>query len=330
MHTFTAPPDLQVHQPTTSSTALGALTGLTSLIGSPTSERMLSDEHLADAFARGARRPEWVWLGERDGATVARVAAWGAPGADLPWIIDLVHAGGTAQPYAALAATLRRAVDDLRLAGAQTVELIIFVSPTWRTDESQVVSDLLAASSAAGFDLLVARLHFEWYTADHDGNVEPSRCGLRFESITGTDDPRLVEAYRRSLTGSLDAHTVRDLRTRDGAELAAAEVADMANYAAPVSAWRVAYNADDDLVGLVTTGWRARRGVIGYVGVVPEHRGRGHAAALLAEGTRIATQAGCELVVGETDEENLPMAQAFRTAGYRHTEGRIDLATRGS
>nr|WP_246400994.1 GNAT family N-acetyltransferase [Jiangella mangrovi] len=98
----------------------------------------------------------------------------------------------------------------------------------------------------------------------------------------------------------------------------------MVNYAGPVDGWRVAYDASGALVGLVT-GNPGTKVFTGYVGVVPEQRGRGYARELLAWMTRWQADQGAEKVVGETDDENVPMRRAFEAAGFVEESARIDL-----
>lgn len=65
---------------------------------------------------------------------------------------------------------------------------------------------------------------------------------------------------------------------------------------------------------------------VGYLGVVPELRGRGYVDEVLAEITRIHAANGETRVTATTDVGNAPMAAAFRRAGYRNTEIRINLS----
>ncbi len=71
--------------------------------------------------------------------------------------------------------------------------------------------------------------------------------------------------------------------------------------------------------------------VIGYIGVVPEHRGQGYVDDLLAAGTDTLRRAGAEQVRADTDIHNVPMAAAFRRAGYaefaRRREYGVDLTS---
>lgn len=313
----------RITRPTTPEQAVGLLRGARSELGTPVSDRIVTDQHLTTAFTNRNRRPEWVWTAERGGRTVGRVAGWGAPANDHPWILDLFDLCGEADRIEIMAALLRQAAADLRAGGMEQVELNLFPPAGWRDDPPPVLPSLLAAAKAAGFEILVTRRRFRWTPA---AGVPPVRDGLRFEPVSGPDDPVLADAYRRTFEGSLDAHTRRSLRTRDAAELAAEELADMVNYAGPVDGWRVAYDAGGGLVGLVT-GNPGPKVFTGYVGVVPEQRGHGYARELLAWMTHWQAEQGAEQIVGETDDENVPMRRAFEAVGFEEESARIDLVS---
>ncbi len=313
--------NVSITRPTTPEQALALLRGARSELGTPISDLVVTDTHLTKAFADRNRRPEWVWTAARDDRTAGRVAAWGAPANEHPWIVDFFDLGAEPDRVEIMTALIRRAATDLRAAGLEQVELNLFPPAGWREDPPPVLDDLLAAAKAAGFEILVTRRRFRWTPA---AGVPSVRDGLRFEPVAEPDDPVLADAYRRTFEGSLDAHTQRSLRTRDAAELAAEELADMVNYAGPVDGWRVAYDAGGALVGLVTGGPGARA-FTGYVGVVPEQRGHGYARELLAWMVRWQAEQGAEKIVGETDDENVPMGKAFEAVGFVQESARVDL-----
>ncbi|RAO30732.1 hypothetical protein ONO23_04227 [Micromonospora noduli] len=66
--------------------------------------------------------------------------------------------------------------------------------------------------------------------------------------------------------------------------------------------------------------------MIAYLGVVPEHRGRGYVDGLLAEGTRILAEEDVPRIRAATDLGNAPMANAFARAGYVNFERAINMA----
>ena len=55
---------------------------------------------------------------------------------------------------------------------------------------------------------------------------------------------------------------------------------------------------------------------IGYIGVLPAHRGRGYAGDLLIEASRLLVEDGAGEIDAMTDVGNAPMAAAFERCGY--------------
>jgi RimJ/RimL family protein N-acetyltransferase len=82
--------------------------------------------------------------------------------------------------------------------------------------------------------------------------------------------------------------------------------------------WQLAYTTTGDLVGLIMPALSPTYATIGYIGVVPEHRGRGYIDDLLHQATAILSTSGAMTIRADTDIANLPMANAFRRAGYAH------------
>jgi len=80
--------------------------------------------------------------------------------------------------------------------------------------------------------------------------------------------------------------------------------------------WHLAYAGDGVLVGLVVSGGNRHEPVIAYVGVVPEQRGHGYVDDLLAQAVATLTAAGASVIRADTDVANVPMADAFRRAGF--------------
>ncbi|MGW1885900.1 GNAT family N-acetyltransferase [Streptomyces sp. NPDC001970] len=88
--------------------------------------------------------------------------------------------------------------------------------------------------------------------------------------------------------------------------------------------WRLAHNPAGELVGL-SPGRRHGDPLIGRVGVVPEHRGHGHAYDLLVEATHKLADEVMDRIVAGTDQTNVPMAAQFARVGYTIAQESIDL-----
>lgn len=273
-----------------------------------------------------------TWLavdGEGTGGAVLAVAVWWASseGAE-PGALDgfYVHpSAGTGAQRVELAAALlnaaHRGFAD-RFARSDPPAYHVFVPSDWR--ERPAVTEALAwrraAVESAGLTTMLERLRFEW--TPEDGLIQPAHeLRLRPEP----DDEVFVDLFTRALTGSLDTTSTREA-ARIGARNQARD--DLVHLRDRMlgerSWWRVAVNRRGEAVGFGIPSRNHTVPVIGYLGVLPEHRGHGHVRAILAEITRIlVTEAGATAVRADTDLVNTPMADAFRRVGYRDHARRL-------
>lgn len=70
--------------------------------------------------------------------------------------------------------------------------------------------------------------------------------------------------------------------------------------------WFLVGEVDGLIVAAGMAGYDGHRGSIYYLGVHPDHRGKGYGAAIVAEAERLLTEAGCpkiNLLVRETNRE---------------------------
>jgi RimJ/RimL family protein N-acetyltransferase len=267
------------------------------------------DDELADDLDAGRRRPEWMWVALRGDRLVARVAWWGEAEPELLDVFD-VEDGAVDDGIALLETALGAVVP----AGGTPPEYIRFVPPDWRErpESRRVVEERLAAISRMGARPMVERLRLEW----RPGTPIAAPTGrLHFRQTHGRDE--MVALMTRVLHGTLDAHSRDDLTHMAPAEAASAHYdRELAEYRSPKAWWRVATLADGEPVGFVTPARNDYNPIIGYIAVVPEHRGNGYVDELLAEGTRILAADDVPRIRASTDEGNAPMAAAFARAGY--------------
>ena len=240
------------------------------------------------------------WRGPPGGATQTRK------------ILDIfdIEEGAVDEGVALLEAALRAIVP----AGGTPPEYIRFAPPDWRDqpESRRVVEERLAAIARMGARPLVERLRLEW----RPGTPIAAPTGrLNFRQTHGRDE--MVALMTRVLDGTLDAHSRDDLTHMSPAEAAAAHFdREMAEYRSPQAWWRVATLPDGEPVGFVTPARNDYNPIIGYIAVLPEHRGNGYIDDLLAEGTRILAAEDVPRIRASTDVGNVPMAAAFARAGY--------------
>ncbi len=128
------------------------------------------------------------------------------------------------------------------------------------------------------------------------------------------------------LDGTLDAHSQVDLARMPAREAAVRHYEDeLAHYRSPRDWWRIATLPDGEPVGFITPARNNYNPIIGYVAVLPGHRGNGYVDEILAEGTRILAAQDVPRIRAATDLGNLPMASAFRRLGYVNFERTINM-----
>lgn len=253
-----------------------------------------------DLAARGEYLPHQTWVALRGREVVARAAWRAGAGTDAPHALDWFDF----TDFDAGVRLLRDA--PLR------AQYHLTLPPGWRDCPSTAgaATARIEAATAAGLKVLVERNGYRW-TPEHGLPPRTGRLSYRAEP----DDAVVVDAFRRIHRGTLDAHT-RHTTAERGADAAARKDFDILCRMPHAREWlRLAYDADGDLVGLAAT-CRFREPMVGYIGVVPEHRGRGHSHDLLVEATHLLVERGAESIVAHTDTTNRPMAATFARVGY--------------
>lgn len=283
---------------------------------------------LADDLATGRRRPDWMWVALRGDRLVARAAWWSRPGGGAPLVLDVLDIDddvpepgpdrlGTGERLlrTALAATLPD--------GAQPPDYSRFVPPDWRGDalSRRIVEDRTAVLERTGARLFVERLRLEWRP-----ETPVPRSGGRLAFRTPHDSGELVSLMTSAMDGTLDAHGRTDLTRLSAREAAVKHYEEeLALYSSPRDWWRVATLPQGEPVGFVLPAHNGYNPIIAYIAVLPGHRGNGYIDDLLAEGTRVLAEQDVPRVRASTDLGNVPMANAFRRAGYVEFEREINM-----
>jgi RimJ/RimL family protein N-acetyltransferase len=284
---------------------------------------------LGDYRARarnGEYRTEWTWIAADTDADPVRAAGiwWGFAEASAPDTLDGLFADASFTPdeRAAVAGALIIAATR---AFATTPDFHVILPADWRSQRDVVtaLSWRWDAALRAGLTNELERLRFEWTR----GAGLPPRSG-RLTFRAEPDDEVFVQLFRRVLAGSLDATSTR---TADAVGPDVQARADVAFYRDRMAGdrmwWRVARTLDGETVGFGVPSRNTEVPVVGYLGVLPEHRGHGYADDIVAEITRVlVAEAGADIIHADTDLANRPMAAAFERAGYRNFARRLVLS----
>lgn len=286
---------------------------------------LAADAWRAEAVQR-QYRPEWTWIAEDGGRILARAVWWGQTDSEHPLALDCLVTDDRVTDRAGDAAELLTVAHQAFLAaGAERPPLynIMKLPGGWRDDPATAAAVAWRQDAAhrAGLTAEVERLQYEW-TPDA-GIPEPGR---RLVFSPEPDDEVFLQALLRVAEGSLDAHT-RENEAAHGAEATAREALEFyGDRPGKREWWRLARTPDGALAGLAIPSATPYNRNVGYLGVVPELRGQGLVAEILAEITRFHAAEGADRITATTDLSNRPMAAAFDRAGYRNTEVRVILS----
>lgn len=274
------------------------------------------DQVRAD-FAAGRMRPEWSWLVEHDGRLVGRALWWGRSSA--PAALDALDVlPEVDDPRSVAVEMLRGGLEALGLSHvpAYTVRL----PGGWRDDEQAVRAATWRREAASDIGL-TSSLERRQYAWTPENGVPPASTRLEFRQGTDTE---FVDLFREAARGSLDVETRRALQTMDEDSQARDDFEFYESCPGERDWWRVATDRSGPVGFIVPSATPYHRNV-GYLGVLPGHRGRGLVDDLLGEVTRIHAAAGADRITATTDTTNLPMAAAFDRADYQVTEIRLVL-----
>jgi hypothetical protein len=268
-----------------------------------------------------------MWVALRDDHLVARAAWWGDAAEAVPHMLDILDldddADDRAERVDAGARLLSTAMTAILPPGGQPPEYGRQVPPDWRDHEPsrRVVEDRMAAAARTGAELFVERLRLEW----RPGTPVPAPTGrLRFRSLRDTDE--LLALMTEAMDGTLDAHSRRDLTLMSAQDAARDHFeGELAQQISPRSWWRVATTPDGEPIGFVLPGRNHYNPVIGYLAVLPRHRGNGYIDEILAEGMRVLHAQDVPRMRAATDLGNEPMSRAFARAGWTTFQRMINM-----
>lgn len=217
----------------------------------------------------------------------------------LPWDGDWRAAGRTLISEA------------LRRLGAVPDRLQVRTNPEWHAEYAQRV----ALFESLGMELFQEKIGVTW--VDDGGPIDvPDR--LSFVTIAESGSDRYRDVIAAVGEGTLDRNDRYYRSHMDPADWGAVYLTFMGEGEEPM--WLLGTLPGGEAVGFVAVvdfdG--EATATIGFIGVVPEHRGNGYVDDLLAAGTAAARRHGYTSIHSDVDTLNAPMLAAMERAGH-HT-----------
>ncbi|MEV6969960.1 GNAT family N-acetyltransferase [Hamadaea sp. NPDC051192] len=280
-------------------------------------------ERYTQYLADGHYRHEFTWVAEDGDRLIAAAVWWSFPGASRPFALDGLYALPDRTDSVALWTELIQQVTSTASADGEPPSYHIFLPPGWRADAEiqAALEPRIAAAKAAGMKDELERLRFEWLS---DTPVPERSTRLTFRPEP--DDQAFLDVFQRVAAGSLDGGTHESIARAGLAGYAQETLDTYQEMPGERSWWKLAYDSDGDLVGFAIPSRNNAGPVVGFLGVVPEQRGHGYAADVLAEITADLADLGAERIAADTDFGNVPMANTFRRLGYSNFAVRLVLS----
>ncbi|MCE1179640.1 MAG: GNAT family N-acetyltransferase [Micrococcales bacterium] len=283
----------------------------------------MTSAQIETEIAAGRLQPQWSQVAIDSAGKVIGRALWWGRDQQTPIALDVWDAiAEHAEAARVLRALLQRGHAVLAARGIPVpLPHTMRVPVAWR-DDAAVAHDVhTKIVVAAGIDLghHNERRQFEW---DHGTSAISPSPRLRFEPA---DDDTFISLFARAAHGSLDVMTRRELATTDALSLARDEVDYYRSCPGDRDWWRLAYDEHGSVVGIAIPSATPTNRNVGYLAVLPEHRGHGYVDDLLGFITAFHAASGAKRITATTDAVNTPMAAAFERAGYQCIETRIDL-----
>lgn len=147
-----------------------------------------------------------------------------------------------------------------------------------------------------------------------DGYVSPYPDRFRYLSISELDIDEVLRLFSNALLGTMG----RDLNPAEPAE-ELKFIIEFAGDAYHPETWVVAYDSEMP-IGMIFAQRYADKpleGSLFFIGVLPEHRGKGFGGILHAKGLEMLAAIGVKEYVGSTDVNNEPMLQVFKANDCR-------------
>ena len=256
-------------------------------------------------------RPEWIVLGFADGLLAGTLALATHTRFGIP--LELFRFSVVNERRSALW-MIHCAIEKARSLGSR--ELFFTVAEDFA--ETEIISDagfrrwrkVLRLASAEPADSGVPG-----YQSAETRNFERAEIIALIEQTSRLSADSQIEFYRQRFGGKADAEMTL-------------EIMELTVY--DPSWWRVALGPSGNPVGIVLPVLELGEPTIGFMGVLPEYRGRKIASFLLTEARTRMKPAGYSFLYAEVDQRNVSMQRALTARGfvlqYRRQEWRLELS----
>lgn len=281
-------------------------------------------EYLERLLTQSYVHHDWLFILEESHQMIGTIAYWTLPSLGTPTDFILLELPWEREDALTLGAPfVQHAVRHMQVLGARPKISHVIDLPPGRPQWQFFPEQRAALLHQLGFVLQRETLRWECQVGE---SARTASTRLTFRPLEEVGEAAFREAIERGSAGTLDRF-VRQEREQAGPAQHAQELfEDIQRLGYASGWWQLAYNQLGELIGFVMP---SANNTVGYIGVLPGHRGHGYSGDLLARLTATFAGAGVSTILADTDVFNDPMACAFRRAGWsqfgRRQEYALDL-----
>ncbi|MFG2043162.1 GNAT family N-acetyltransferase [Dactylosporangium sp. NPDC048998] len=266
--------------------------------------------YLAGLLESGCTRPQWCLVAERGGRVTGSVVLWTFPGHDIPMDIVLFEAADET-----VAAGLLAEAGTLAHRLGATAQGHVLDLPAQAPQFQRRPDFREKVLAEAGFAPTRDGCRFRW-TAQTP--LPPQDPRLTWRSLAELGNKPFIDMLEDLLAETKDALLLA-LVADHGPRGAAEQLwTDSARYEHQPEWYEIGYDGEGNAVAVSLPARNAAFPIIGFVGVLPGHRGRGYATAVVARGTHVLAADGATDIRGDCDASNIGIFKAFERAGYKN------------
>jgi ribosomal protein S18 acetylase RimI-like enzyme len=278
-------------------------------------------DYIERLLTRGYAHHEWFLVLEEANQIIGTIAYWTLPSLGKPTDFVLLELPWEREDSLTLGAQfVQHAVLNMQALGASEKISHVIDLPPVRPQWQYFPEQRAALLTHCGFVMQRETLRWECQVGE---SVRAATTRLTFRPLEDVGVGAFIEAIERGSEGTLDRLIRQECEQAGPAQHAKEMFEDIQRLGYVPGWWQLAYNQTGELVGFVMP---SANQTVGYIGVLPEHRGRGYSDDLLARLTATFSAAGVSSCLADTDVSNTTMANAFRRAGWRQFGRRQEYA----
>jgi RimJ/RimL family protein N-acetyltransferase len=278
-------------------------------------------DYIERLLTKGYVHHEWFFVLEEANQIIGTIAYWAHPFLDTPTDFVLLELPWEREDALTLGAQfVQHAMLHMQALGASEKISHVIDLPPVRPQWQSFPEQRAALLTQCGFVLQRETLRWECQVGE-SGRATSAR--LTFRPLEDVGVAAFIEAIERGSEGTLDRRIRQEREQAGPAQHAKDMFEELQRLGYAPGWWQLAYNQTGELVGFVMP---SANQTVGYIGVLPEQRGRGYSDDVLARLTATFSAAGVSSSLADTDVSNTPMANAFRRAGWSQFGRRQEYA----